>query len=101
MRRYRINASLFGSVLSQKPDTPPDYLVLRILYSKKFSLNATKYGIDNETSTIKAYVDYRQGHGHTELVVSSCGFFINTDYPFLGATSDGSVYDPNEPEQPF
>ena len=29
------------------------------------------------------------------------GFFINTDFPFLGTTPDGSVYDPSEPEQPF
>ena len=35
------------------------------------------------------------------MVVCSCGFFSNTDFPFLGATSDGSVYDPSEPEQPF
>ena len=35
------------------------------------------------------------------MVVSLCGFFINTDFPFLGATPDGSVYDPYEPEQPF
>ena len=31
----------------------------------------------------------------------SCGIFINTEFPFLGATPDGSVYDPNELEQPY
>ena len=101
MRRYRITASLFGSVLSRKPDTPPDNLVLRILHPRKFSSIATKHGIDNETSAIKAYIDHQQNHGHPGLVVCSCGFFINTDFPFLGATPDGSVYDPSEPEQPF
>ena len=53
VQRYHITASLFGSVLSRKPDTPPDNLVMRILYPKNFSSNATKYGIDNETSPLK------------------------------------------------
>ena len=102
MRRYRIMASLFGYVfLSRKPDTPPDNLILRILHPRKFSSIATKYGIDNETSAIKAYSDHQQNHGHPGLVVCSCGLFVNTDFPFLGATPDGSVYDPSEPEQPL
>ena len=35
------------------------------------------------------------------MVVSPCGIFINTEFPFLGATPDGSVYDPNELELPY
>ena len=35
------------------------------------------------------------------MVASPCGIFINTEFPFLGATPDGSVYDPNELEQPY
>ena len=92
---------IIGSIMSRRPDTPPDSLVLRILQPKKFTSNATKYGIDNETSAIQAYTDYQQNHGHPGLVVSSSGFYINTEFPFLGATPDGSVYDPNELEQPF
>ena len=34
VRRYRITASLFGHVISQRPDTPPDNLVLRIIQAK-------------------------------------------------------------------
>ena len=41
-------ASLFGHVISRKPDAPPDNLVLRIIQAKKFTSYATKYGIDNE-----------------------------------------------------
>ena len=101
MRRYRITASLFGFVLFRKPDTPPGNLFLCILHPRKFSLNATKYGTDNETSAIKANINHQQNHGHPGLVVCSYGFFINTDFPFLWATPDGSVYDPSEPEQPI
>lgn len=101
VRRYRITASLFGLVLSRRPDTPPDNLVLRIIQAKMFTSGATKYGIDNEKFAIQAYTDYQQSHGHPGLIVSCCGFFINTDFPFLGATPDGSVYDPNELEQPY
>ena len=42
-----------------------------------------------------AYKDYQQNHGHPDLVVSSCEFFINTEFPFLGAMTDSSVNDPN------
>ena len=59
------------------------------------------YGIDNEKLAIQAYTDYQQHQGHPGLVVSPCGIFINTEFPFLGAMPDGSVYDPNELEQPY
>ena len=101
VRRYRITASLFGSVLSCRPDTPPDSLVLRILEPKKFTSTSTKYGIDYEKTDIKLYTDYQQSHGHPGLIVSSCGFVINREFLFLGATPDASVYDPIELEQPY
>ena len=34
VQRYCITASLFGHVISRRPDTPPDNLVLRIIQAK-------------------------------------------------------------------
>ena len=35
------------------------------------------------------------------LTVGPCGFLVCEQYPFLGATPDGTVYDPTNLEQPF
>ena len=101
VRQYRITASLFGSVLTRRTDTPPDNLVLQILQPRSFSTAATKYGMENEQMAIKEYIDHQNVHGHPELVVSASGFLINTAYPFLGASPDGAVHDPSNVQQPF
>ena len=41
------------------------------------------------------YIDFQHAHGHFNLMVTQSGFFINKKYPFLGASPDGSVYDPS------
>lgn len=101
VRWYRITASMFGAVLSRRPHTPPDSLVLRLIQLKQFSTAAMKYGIDNEEVAVKEYVAYQHNHGHPELVVSTCGFLIDTTYSCLGASPDGAVYDPSDVQQPF
>ena len=101
VRRYRLTASIFGAVLSHKADTPPDNLVLRIIQPKQFSSAATRYGIENEPVAVKQYIAHQNQHGHPDLIVSASGIFINTDYPYLGASPDGAVYDPYDPQQPF
>ena len=100
-RRFRITASLFGNVLSHRPDAPPENLVLRIIQPKNFSTAATQYGLDQEKTAVKAYIDYQLSHGHPEIVVSSSGFMINPKFPFFGATPDGAIYNPNESQHPF
>ena len=51
--RFLLTASMFGSVVTRKPDTPPDNLALRIIQPKSFSSEATKHGIDSESVAIK------------------------------------------------
>ena len=45
---FRITACTFGAVLSWRPDTPPDCLVLRIIQEINFTMAAIKHGIFNE-----------------------------------------------------
>ena len=49
VRRYCITASLFGHVISRRPDTPPDNLVLRIIQAK-----SSPHMLPNMTSTMKS-----------------------------------------------
>ena len=49
-----------------------------------------------------AYIHHQHSCGRSDLTVGPCGFFISEQqHPFLGATPDGTVYDPTNPEQPF
>ena len=100
-RRYRITASHFGEILHRRMDTPPDRLVLSILKPRRFSSPATTWGIENEAVAIQKYIDHQHSCGANELTVGPCGFIVCEQYPFLGATPDGTVYDPTDPEHPF
>ena len=50
---------------------------------------------------IQAYINHKHGCGVDGLTVGPCGFLVCEQYPFLGATPDGTVYDPTNLEQPF
>ena len=80
IRRYRLTASRFGDVISRKPSTPPDKLILNILQPTNFTSEAMKYGIDNEKCAKEAYITWQHDHGHPDLVVPPSGFLINPLY---------------------
>ena len=101
IRRYRLTASMFGDVISRRPETPPDKLVLRILKPTDFTTPAMRYGIDNEKLAIEQYTQHQQANGHPELLVTKSGFIINPSFPFLGASTNEAVYDPSNQDQPF
>ena len=101
VRRYRITSSLFGSVLSRRDNTPPDALVMRIIQPKQFSSAATQHGIEMEPVAITRYMKHQHSNGHPDLCVCSAGFFVSTSHPFLGASPDGSVYDPSNLNDPY
>jgi hypothetical protein len=98
VRKYRITASVFGSVLSRKREMPPDNLVLRIIQPKSFSTPAIKYGIEKEKCALKKYLSFMHSHGHPDLTVTECGVIINPSHEFLGASPDGAVHDPSNSE---
>ena len=99
-RRYRITASRFGDIVRRRADTPPDNLVLTILQPRSFSSAATDWGIQNEPVAIQEYTSYQHDQGR-DIIVGPCGFLVSESHPFLGATPDGTVYDPSNTKQPF
>ena len=101
VRRYRLTASRFGEVFHRRVDTRPDALVLRLLQQKQIFSPAIEWGIKQEPTAIAAYIQYQHDNGRSELTVGSMGFTICHQYPFLGATPDGGVYDPAELKHPF
>ena len=74
---------------------------MEILQPKQFSTVATKYGINNESIAIQEYVSFQNTHSHPDLTVSASGFIIDTSHSLLGASPDGTVYDPSDIQEPF
>ena len=98
--RYRISASHFGDILHRKSTTPPDAQVLSIMQPCSFSSAATARGIQNEPIAIRAYLPHQHQQMKSSVTVQSTGFIISQTYPYLGANSDGSVYDPHDVSHP-
>ena len=63
---FLLTASMFGSVVTRKPDTLPNNLLLRIIQPKRFSSDATKHGINSESLAIKCYVKHQIANGHPD-----------------------------------
>ena len=95
-RRYRLTASLFGDVLRRLPVTPPDALVLRIIDPRQFVSQATEYGKNSESTALEQYKATRI---HTNITICSAGFVIYKEKPYLGATPDAYIHDPNREEE--
>ncbi len=54
-----------------------------------------------EPKAIIVYVEYQLSHGRPDLFVAESGFHVSFSHPFLGATPDGSIYDPHYRSEPF
>ena len=93
VRRYRPTASVFGEIFLHMSQTPPDKLVLRLLYPRDISTLAIVMGIKHEKVALNAYIKYQHENGHENLTVCPYGFLVCQDHPFLGCSPDGGVYD--------
>ncbi|KAF2898573.1 hypothetical protein ILUMI_07601 [Ignelater luminosus] len=83
-RRKRITASSFGKVCKIKRTTNPKNTI-KYLINGFNSIKATNYGIDNEPIARK---DFESRSG---LEVEECGFFIDYEDCYIGATPDGLI----------
>ena len=65
--RYCLTSSLFGVVLSHRPTTAPDNLVLQIIDPQSFTSKATQH---NEDLAVQKYNSHQKENGHPGLLVS-------------------------------
>ena len=70
--------------------------VQEILYSTFRGNAATKYGTKIEGIAKNEYATHQQQTGHADLEVKSCGLSVALENPWLAASPDGVVRDPNE-----
>ena len=99
-RRKRLTASRVGGILKMRKTTSRANKVKELLYSKFRGNEATRYGILMEDVARTGYVTHQQQCRHPGVNVTSCGLFVSLDNPWLAATPDGIVEDPNEHSSP-
>ena len=94
-RKNRVTASKFKLIANKVNDdmtiinpTKVKTAVSSICgYYKQHSSKATQWGIENEEVARKVYVENMKKK-HKQLNVSTCGFFISSKHPFIGASPD-------------
>ena len=66
-----------------------------MLYSKFCGNEATRWGLSQEKATAEQYIQWKAQRGSPGVTVNTeCGFVIATNHPWLAATPDGLVIDP-------
>ena len=92
MRAGVITASKFKTVCHTDVATPSKSIVMNICYpgNKKFSNDATSYGIKHEKNARDQLHQYLITK-HQNCTIEDCGFFRSIDHPYLGASPDGLI----------
>ena len=74
--------------------------MLQILGTKQVTTPALEWGKAHEEAALQQYNDQQHSAGHSHLFCCRSGFIVSDDHPFLGASPDAVVYDPDN-EDPF
>lgn len=83
--KKRITSSHFGSVINRRPTVYPKSLLQKLMQTKRFNSNACTWGKENEKYAIQKYQEI------TGNSVTECGFIVNPQFPWLGASPDGVI----------
>ena len=95
-RQLRLTASNFGNIIKRKKaDVSKLTNRLSTTCDSLHHLKAIRFGKENENVAAQLYVKYQNSHGSSGTKVFNCGLFINPQFPWLGASPDRLVYDPN------
>ena len=70
-----IERKVFGENFHHMSQTPPDKLVLRLLYPRDMSTPAIVWGIEHEKVAFDAYIKYQHENGHEILPSALMGFW--------------------------
>lgn len=85
-REHRLTASTFGRIIMRKASVNEKFLN-SLICPRPFTCPATSYGLNSEKVAINMYRKKTGNHVH------DCGFMVNPEFPFIGATPDGIVCD--------
>jgi hypothetical protein len=90
-RAGRVTASKLKAVCATDCDKPSISLLKSVCYpaDSKFRSAATDWGIKKETEALEKYKTHISTHFN--VTVDMCGFHVNSDLPFMGASPDARV----------
>lgn len=89
-----MTASAFGTVVNRQDWTEKG--LRNLLEPKDLSrVRAILYGRKNEPHAAERYISVMKSAGHS-ISVQHCGLVVNPSCPWLGASPDRLVYDPEE-----
>lgn len=98
-RRKRLTASNFGSVINRREKIFPKSILSK-QFKKGSSANNSPapcvWGKNNEQTAISKYVDKVNREGKSINACTQCGFLVNPETPWLGASPDCFLFDPCE-----
>ena len=92
MRGGRITASKLKAVCCTNSASPSMSLIMSVCHPElsKFTTVATRWGCSHEKTAMKAY-QTKHASQHVNVKVDSCGFVINDEHSFIGASPDGLI----------
>lgn len=93
-RQKRITASKVGGIAKMRKTTKRANKVKQMLYSKFQGNRHIAYGLENEDTARQAYTSYMHSSGHSGLSTSNVGLVVSTKNPWLAASPDDRIYDP-------
>ena len=94
-RRRRITSTNARSIAKRRSTTPVNRLVHQLLYSTFRGTSATRWGLQQEEHSVGAYMSWLNDRGSPRPTVDiNCGLSVCTAHPWLAATPDGWVTDP-------
>ena len=88
-RKLRITSSIIGEVSKRRPNTKVCNLIKKVVYSTFRGNKATIWGTQNEGVSRSQYIA-KSPH----LSFSASGLVVSKSHPWLAASPDGLVYDP-------
>ena len=97
-RQKRLTSSNFGAIVKRRKSIYLKSLMAKIKNDSKYSNCAKQcqWGKDKEKNVVIEYFKTKRNCGEDVNVCSTCGFAVNIDLPWLGASPDFLVFDPKE-----
>lgn len=94
-RSLRLTSSKFGDVLNRK-SKPTEAFVKNLFTARDISVvESVQHGLVKQKIAKKQYTKkMRKQAGHS-VTVLECGLVVNPSFPYLGASPDGKVMEPN------
>ena len=92
VRAGRVTASVFKAATKTNISRLSESLIKRICYPESyiFMSKATKYGCEHKDAAMKAYTCSHKDR-HADFDVTDVGLFLNSKYPYFGASPDDKV----------